>query len=108
MFGLGPQELLLIFIIVLILFGAKRLPELGSAFGKSIREFKKASSREKDEVSTLISAKQSDEIATATETDGKDEFLQRQVEKVPGVKEAQEIKKTAGKIKAAGRFLLKK
>ena len=108
MFGLGPQELLLIFIIVLILFGAKRLPEIGSAFGRSIREFKKASSRDKDEVSTLISAKQPEERATATETDEKDESLKRQVENVPGIKEAQEIKKTAGKIKAASRFFLKK
>lgn len=39
----GP-EILLIFLIVLLLFGAKRLPELFKSFGKSIREFKKATS----------------------------------------------------------------
>lgn len=39
----GP-EILLIFLIVLLLFGAKRLPELFRSFGKSIREFKKATS----------------------------------------------------------------
>ncbi len=40
--GIGIQELLLIFLLVLLLFGAKRLPEVGKAMGKGIREFKKA------------------------------------------------------------------
>ncbi len=38
--GLGPGELVLIFLVVLLLFGAKRLPEIGSSLGKGIREFK--------------------------------------------------------------------
>ena len=38
--GLGMGELVLIFLVVLLLFGAKRLPEIGSALGKGIREFK--------------------------------------------------------------------
>lgn len=42
MFGLGWQELLLILIILLILFGAKRLPELARGLGGGIKEFKKA------------------------------------------------------------------
>jgi len=41
MFGLGPWELVIIFFIVLILFGASRLPELGSGLGKFISNFKK-------------------------------------------------------------------
>lgn len=40
--GIGFQELLVIFLLVLLLFGAKRLPEVGKALGKGIREFKKA------------------------------------------------------------------
>lgn len=40
MFGLGIQELVIILIIVLLLFGASRLPELGSSMGKAIRGFK--------------------------------------------------------------------
>jgi sec-independent protein translocase protein TatA len=43
MFGLGPQELILICIVILVLFGAKKIPDLMSGFGKGIREFKKAS-----------------------------------------------------------------
>lgn len=38
--GLGIGEIILIFIVVLLLFGAKRIPEIGSALGKGIREFK--------------------------------------------------------------------
>jgi len=42
MFGLGPWELLLIFLAILLLFGAKRLPEIAQGMGKGIREFRKA------------------------------------------------------------------
>ena len=38
--GLGMGEMILIFLVVLLLFGAKRLPEIGSSLGKGIREFK--------------------------------------------------------------------
>lgn len=43
MFGLGLPELIVILIVFLLLFGAQRLPEIGSALGKAIAEFKKAS-----------------------------------------------------------------
>ena len=39
---IGFQELVIILIIVLVLFGAKRIPEVGRSLGKGIREFKKA------------------------------------------------------------------
>jgi sec-independent protein translocase protein TatA len=42
MFGLGFWELLLILVIVLILFGVKRLPQLGSSLGEGIRNFTKS------------------------------------------------------------------
>lgn len=38
---LGTQELLIILVIVLLLFGVKRLPQLGSSFGRSVSNFKK-------------------------------------------------------------------
>ncbi len=40
MFGLGIQELIIVLGIVVVIFGAKRLPELGSGVGKAIRNFK--------------------------------------------------------------------
>jgi sec-independent protein translocase protein TatA len=41
MFGLGTQELVIILVIVLILFGANRLPDLARSLGSSVKEFKK-------------------------------------------------------------------
>jgi sec-independent protein translocase protein TatA len=42
MFGIGSQELMIILLIAFFIFGAKRLPELGSSLGQAIRGFKKA------------------------------------------------------------------
>ncbi len=41
MCGIGSQELMVILLIVFLIFGAKRLPELGSSLGQAIRGFKK-------------------------------------------------------------------
>ena len=48
--GLGGPEMLLIMFIVLLLFGADKLPELAKGIGKSVREFKKAASSVENEV----------------------------------------------------------
>lgn len=51
MFGLGSQELLIILAIVVVLFGAKRLPQLGAGLGKGIKNFKKGiNSEENDKI----------------------------------------------------------
>ena len=49
MFGIGTQELVIILIIVVIIFGAGKLPEIGSALGKGIKGFKKAVSDDDQE-----------------------------------------------------------
>ena len=41
-FGLGPPELLLLFLIILVVFGAGKIPQIGSGLGKGIRNFRKA------------------------------------------------------------------
>ncbi len=49
MFGLGTTELVIILVLVLVIFGAGKLPEIGGALGKGIRSFKK-SVQEPDEI----------------------------------------------------------
>ena len=49
MFGIGMQELLIILVLVLVIFGAKRLPEIGGGRGRAIRNFRQAAS-EPDEI----------------------------------------------------------
>lgn len=49
MFGIGMPELLVILVIVLVIFGAGKLPEIGGAIGKGIKNFKKAT-KEPDEI----------------------------------------------------------
>jgi sec-independent protein translocase protein TatA len=50
LFGLGTWEIVLILLIILIFFGAKRIPELARGLGKGIREFKDATKEIKDEI----------------------------------------------------------
>ncbi len=51
MFGIGMPELIIILIIILIIFGAGKLPEIGAGIGKGIRNFKKATHDKPEEIS---------------------------------------------------------
>lgn len=53
MFGLGTQELLIIMALVMIVFGAGKLPQIGTAMGKGIRNFKSGVSEVQDEIKEL-------------------------------------------------------
>jgi sec-independent protein translocase protein TatA len=48
MFGLGTQELIIILVLVLIVFGAGKLPQVGSALGKGLRNFKEGVKEEEE------------------------------------------------------------
>lgn len=52
MFNIGPQELFWLFLIVLLIFGAKRIPEIGRSVGKGIQEFKKGMREVENELQT--------------------------------------------------------
>ena len=60
MFGLGMQELVVIFLIILLLFGAKNLPEIAKGLGKGIKEFKNALRSMNDDVATTKDDKSKD------------------------------------------------
>ena len=56
MFGLGTQELLVILVIVLILFGANRLPQMARSLGSSMKEFKKGINEGQQEDTGAVTA----------------------------------------------------
>ena len=57
--SLGPLEIIIIFVVILLVFGGKKLPELAKGLGEGIKEFRKATSDIKDEVDNAISDKES-------------------------------------------------
>mgnify|MGYP001216169391 CR=1 FL=1 len=67
MFGLGWQELLIILLIAVLLFGGTRLAGVGKASGKAIREFKEETSglRESDKKKAVSDVKQADQVVDA-------------------------------------------
>jgi sec-independent protein translocase protein TatA len=61
--NLGPTELIIILVIVLVMFGARRVPEIGASIGKGIREFKKnISDADKEVREPIREARQTDRL----------------------------------------------
>jgi len=65
---IGTQQLVLILLIVLVLFGAKRVPELAKGLGAGIREFKKAAKDIQQEASLDTATKQASETSPSSES----------------------------------------
>ena len=66
-FNLGPWEILLVLIVVLVLFGAKRLPELARGLGLGINEFRDAVDSSKKEIMDAVDSEQSIEKSKDSE-----------------------------------------
>lgn len=103
MFGLGYQEILLILVIVFLLFGVKRLPDIGKGLGETMREIRKIrdgrkTSAEKDKEKEKDKGEENQKGTLISE-------IKKEVEEIPGLKEAREIKEAADKVKGIARFL---
>lgn len=73
MFGIGPLELVLLLVIVLVVFGANRVPEVGRSLGSGMREFKdglkesvSSSSSDRERSPELVAARSESDAATAS------------------------------------------
>ena len=92
MSSIGPWEIAIVVVLALIIFGPKKLPELGQSLGKSIRGFKKGLSENKDEIASTV--------AQVREATGVDEIKST----VAAVREASglnEVKATVAEIRQA-------
>jgi sec-independent protein translocase protein TatA len=97
MFGLGFQEILLILVILFLIFGVKRLPEIGKGLGETMREIGKIRGERK-------AGKEKDKDK-ADQKGNLISDIKKEVEEIPGLKEAKEIKEAADKVKGITRFL---
>jgi sec-independent protein translocase protein TatA len=93
MFGLGTPELIVIGVIVLLLFGAKRIPDIGKGLGGAIREFRGA----RKEVPN--GTKQEKKEEPKQETSPESKLAEKVVNQVPGVKQVMGVKEKVDKVK---------
>lgn len=70
MMGIGFPELMIILVIIMIIFGAGKLPEIGSAFGNSIRNFKKSMKEAEENAEENTEELATDAAKEVTEGDG--------------------------------------
>jgi sec-independent protein translocase protein TatA len=99
MFGLGPTELVVIAVIVLFIFGAKRLPEIGKGLGGAIREFRNIKKQISNEESD---AEHNDKKAIADKDAPKSfetKLGEKVLEQVPGVKKVLDVKNKVENVK---------
>jgi sec-independent protein translocase protein TatA len=88
MFGLGPAELIIIAVIILILFGARKIPEIGKGLGGAVREFKNI----KKEINSNPTKKTENTEKEEKSPGLLEEGIKKQVlNHVPGAKKAVEI-----------------
>jgi sec-independent protein translocase protein TatA len=102
MFMPGHSELIVIALVVFLIFGAKRLPEIGKGLGGAIREFKKVR-KEISEETPPVEADGSDPGSGASKPPQalEDKIMGKVMDQVPGFKTATDMKQKAEKVSAA-------
>jgi sec-independent protein translocase protein TatA len=105
MFGLGIPEIIIIALVILFLFGAKRIPDIGEGLGKTVKEIgkiKKDLSKERGPGKGQ-QAKNAEVQNDSLEDDGigskQDRVTEQVLDRMPGIKKARSIKQKADKIK---------
>jgi sec-independent protein translocase protein TatA len=73
MFGIGMPELIIILVIILIIFGAGKLPEIGAGMGKAIKNFKKATNEAEDKSIETDKEASVDKLEQKDKSDQKDQ-----------------------------------
>ena len=100
MFGLGPTELIIIAIIVILIFGAKRLPDIGKGLGGAIREFKNVKKELRPEKTSDNASTKGIETPEAEKPPTMEsKVVDKVMEQVPGVKKAMDLKEKAETVK---------
>lgn len=99
MFGLGPAELIIIAVIVILIFGARRLPDVGKGLGGAIREFRnvKKELRATSPDTTTNEIKPSETESDTPSLEAK--IAEKALEQVPVVKKVMDVKKKADAVK---------
>jgi len=98
MFGLGVTELIIIGVIILLIFGSKRIPEIGKGIGGAIREFKNIGKEINGARKTDDSKKQLEDRKDAPSSI-QSMVTQKVIEQVPGVKKVMDINDKVKKVK---------
>ena len=105
MFGLGIPELLIIALIILLFFGAKRLPGIGTGLGKTVKEvrnIKKEMSRNKESEKKKAaedSEPEKESLEDKLVQSVQDKVADKVIDQMPGVRQVRKIKDKADKIK---------
>jgi sec-independent protein translocase protein TatA len=99
MFGLGTTELIVIGVIVFLIFGAKRIPEIGKGLGGALREFRNVKGEltpdKKNDTPEGEAAAPGEKSSSSIEK----KLAQKVVQQVPGVKKAMDVKNKVEKVK---------
>lgn len=99
MFGLGVTELILIALILVLFFGARRLPAIGEGLGKTFREIRNLKRHSEDDAETEDKEGRNPNEASAIEKEVAGQILDKVSGRIPAVRQARRLKKGADKVK---------